>query len=344
MKFRLLLLFLIPLFSFAQAKRTLGTRKLFDQGLEQYEAGNMDEALVSFEQCVLQDPSFSEAYLNMSYIHFERENFEKALQNAQLSLKYNQFQAPVFIQTGKSFFYLEQYDSAVFYVKKGISFGAHSESDYLYTAKGLSNMSEYREATFYYTKAIETNGNNAVSYNERGNCFFQLGEYELAKADFEKALALNPQSPSALSNMANVMLALGDNEGAINYIDKGIATADETQKVQLLILKGNYFKNTGDLEKASEAYNQAFELDQENAIVLNNQASILIELEDFEGAFAKCNAALEIQPEMMEAYFNRGIANEMLRNVQDACLDWEQAFILGSEIAEEYLNSPICTE
>ena len=48
--------------------------------------------------------------------------------------------------------------------------------------------------------------------------------------------------------------------------------------------------------------------------------------------------------EMMEAYFNRGIANEMLRNVEDACSDWEQAFILGSEKAEEYLNSPTCNE
>jgi hypothetical protein len=34
----------------------------------------------------------------------------------------------------------------------------------------------------------------------------------------------------------------------------------------------------------------------------------------------------------------------MLRNVQDACSDWEQAFILGSEIAEEYLNSATCNE
>ncbi|MBI3135686.1 MAG: tetratricopeptide repeat protein [Bacteroidetes bacterium] len=344
MKFRLLLLFLIPLLSFAQAKRSLATRKLFDQALEQYAAGNAEGALQLFEQCVIEDPAFSEAYLNISYITLEQQNYSKALDNARLAIKYNQFQSAVFVQAGKCFYSLEQYDSSAIYLKKGIAFGAKSETDYLYTARSLSNMEEHREATFYYSKALEVNSANAVCYNERGKSYFQLGEYELAKADFEKALALNPQSTAALSNMANVLLALGDNEGALEYIDKGIAAADDEQKVQLLILKGNYYKNTGDLENASASYNQAYELDQENAIVLNNQASILIELEDYQGAFEKCNQALELQPEMMEAYFNRGIANEMLRNVQDACLDWEQAFILGSEIAEEYLNSPICTE
>ena len=46
----------------------------------------------------------------------------------------------------------------------------------------------------------------------------------------------------------------------------------------------------------------------------------------------------------MEAFYNRGIANEMLRNVEAACADWEEAFILGSEKAEKFLNSPTCNE
>jgi len=344
MKSRILFLLLIPTLCFAQPKRSLSTRKLFDQGLEQYAAGNSTEALKLFEACVAEDKTFSEAYLNISYIAFENKDYSKSLENARAALKYNQFQHAVFTQTGKSFYFLEQYDSAAFYLKKGIAFGAKSETDYLYTAKSLDYLHEHREAAFYYGKAIEINPNNAITHNERGNCYFQLAEYELARADFEKSLSLNPQSAAALSNMANVMLALGENDSAVDYIDKGIASADDEQKVQLLILKGNYYKNTGELEKAVATYDEAYQLDHENAIVLNNQASVLIELEDYEGAFEKCNQALELQPEMMEAYFNRGIVNEMLRNVQDACMDWEQAFILGSEIAEEYLNSPICTE
>lgn len=344
MKLRLLLIFLIPFFAFSQGKRTLATKKMFEKAVEAYNAGNNDEALTMFKQCVTDDPTFTEAYLNISYIYFESEDYSNSLGNSLKALQTNQFQSSIFIQTARCYYHLEQYDSTVHYMKQGSSLGAISESDYVYVAKSLTFLGEYRESTIYFGKAIELNSNNSLYYNERGNAYFQLGEYELAKADFEKALQLNPQSSSAIANMANVALAMGDNETAMTYIEKGISGASDEQKIDLLILKGNYYKNTGDFENASAAYNEAYELDQENAVVLNNQAAVLIELEDYQGAFEKCNLALEIQPEMMEAYFNRGIANEMLRNVEDACMDWEQAFILGSEIAEEYLNSPICIE
>lgn len=342
------LLLLTCLFSsiivFGQQKHSMSVRKSFDQGVTLYNEGKKTEALSMFEKCISEDSTFSEAYLNISYIYFDEKNFIKSLYNSKKALKYNQFQSSIFIQTGKCLYHLEEYDSAIFYLNKGISFGAKAEYDFIYLGKCYSKNNDYRESAFYFGKAIEINNSNYISYNERGMAYFEVGEFELAKADFEKALELNPNSISAITNIARVSLALGENETAISYIDKGIENANAEQKVELLILKGNYYKSIGDFENASKTYDEAFMLDSENAVILNNQASILIEQENFEGALEKCNLALEINPEMMEAYFNRGIANEMLRNVEDACLDWEQAFILGSSVAEEYLNSPTCNE
>jgi len=45
----------------------------------------------------------------------------------------------------------------------------------------------------------------------------------------------------------------------------------------------------------------------------------------------------------MEAFFNRGIAKEMLKDLDGACADWHDAFMLGSENAEKYVNSPACS-
>ena len=79
-------------------------------------------------------------------------------------------------------------------------------------------------------------------------------------------------------------------------------------------------------------------------MVLANQGAVAIHQENFQIAWEKCSAALDIDGENMADDVNRGIANERRRKTADACLDWEQAFILGSEEAEEYLNSPICSE
>jgi hypothetical protein len=32
----------------------------------------------------------------------------------------------------------------------------------------------------------------------------------------------------------------------------------------------------------------------------------------------------------------------MLKDLAGACADWQDAFILGSENAEQYINSPAC--
>lgn len=344
MRLLLLTLCLLSLTVFAQPKRSVAVRKSFDQAVELYNQGKSLEALALFENCVAEDSTFSEAYLNISYIYFDQKNYIKSLFNAKKALKYNQFQSSIYIQSGKCLYHLEEYDSSIYYINKGISFGAKDEYDFIYLAKSYSKTGAHRDAIFYYSKAIEINGNNYVTYNERGAAYYELGEFEQSKIDIEKALSINPQSISAITNMARVSLALGDNETAINYIDKGIEGANDDQKVELLILKGNYYKSIGDFENASKTFDMAFQLDSENAIILNNQAAVFIEQENFESALEKCNLALDINPEMMEAYFNRGIANEMLRNVEAACLDWEQAFILGSSTAEEYLNSPICNE
>ena len=344
MKLTVLLISLLPLLSIAQSRRSMAARRAFDQGFEQYQTGNLDASLASFNTAIAEDSTFTEAYLNKSYIQLEQKKYSDAMASVLNALDYNKFQAAIYVQAGVCAYYLEQYENCIEYLKQGISYGAKAESDYLFMARSLMNTGEYREAVVYFTKAIELNSASESSYLERGAAYFKVGDYELAKADFEKVLSINPQSEQGLTNMANVLLALGDNETAITYIDKAILDSDGDQKVQLLIMKGNYYRNIGDFENASLAYNEAYALDQQNAVILNNQAALLIKMNDFEGAFEKCNQAIELQPEMMEAYFNRGIANEMLRNVEAACLDWEQAFILGSSIAEEYLNSPVCTE
>jgi tetratricopeptide (TPR) repeat protein len=344
MRIGLLLLILLPSFVFAQPKRTLAVKKNYEKGVDAYNAGDFTGALALFEQCVSQDSTYSEAYLNISYITFDQKNYIKSLVNVKKAMKYNLFEPSIFVQAGKCFFHLEEYDSATYFLQKGISYGAKSESDYLYLAKGLTNLGNCREAIHYYSKAIELNTQSTYALIERGGCYFNLGDYELAKNDFEAALKINPKSVPALSGMASASLAMEDPETALTFINQGIESANTQEKVQLYILKGNYYKSIGNLEEAMLSFDAAFALDNQNPIVLNNQATIFIEQENYQSAFEKCNEALDLNPEMMEAYFNRGIANEMLRNVEDACMDWEQAFILGSAIAEEYLNSPVCNE
>jgi tetratricopeptide (TPR) repeat protein len=344
MKVFLFFIFLIPLVSTAQVKYNSESKKLYNKALKEYKAGKTVEALELFEACVAADSRYVEAYLNISNIKYASKDYASAVSNAQKAYSNNKFAPAVYAQLGKSFYMNGQADSSKLYLEKGLSMGNTSESDRFFLAKSYLQTEDYDKAISQLNEITKTSEKNAAIFNARGRANYLTGNYESAEADFKKALELEPNSTVAFSNLANAVLASGKTDDAIGYIEKGMVDAKDDDKVQMLILSGNYYHQKGEYENASKAFDDAIALDAKNVVVLNNQAALLLDQDQYESAISKCNEALDIQPEMMEAYFNRGIANEMLRKVEQACDDWEHAFILGSEKAEEYLNSATCNE
>ena len=339
-----MMLFLLPLLVYGQGKYPLSAKKLFKQAQDEYLKGNSEEALNLYTKCINEEPSFCEAYLNMSIIAYKNKSYDKALSYGQTALIYNKVQAPIYSQIGKTHFMLTNYDSCSYYLNLAVLFGATSETDYFYLAISESNQDNYEKTKEFISNSIRLNNTKSEYYTVRGDANFGLADYESAKVDYEKSLALNPKNNSIYKNLANVYIALENPEKALENINKGIASASGDDKVSFLILQGNYYHEKGELDSAEKSFNEAFALNQSNPIVLTNQAAVLIDRSDFEGAIEKCTEAIDLDGSQTEAYFNRGIAYEMLRKTEEACSDWEEAFIMGAIKAEDYLNSPTCNE
>lgn len=344
MRVLLLSILLLPFSMVAQIKYNSEAKKLYNKGIKELKDGNETAALDFFAKCVDKDKRYAEAYLNMSAIYLGQEKHDKALNSAKNAYSQNKFQPAVYSQLGKCYFENMMYDSATFFLNKGLLMGDNSASNFIYLGRSHYENENFEASLEIFDKAIQMDNSNAGIYNARGKTKFQLADYGGAEADFTRAQELNPDTPRLLLNLANCSVAQEKYESAQNQINNGINKVSEADRLQLLILQGNLYLKQDSLSLAVETFEEALKLDQSNATILNNQAAVLLEMEDYESAITKCNKALEIQGEMMEAYFNRGIANEMLRNIEDACADWEQAFILGSEKAEEFLNSATCNE
>jgi len=344
MKKILLMVFLLPLLVIGQRNYPLAAKKIFKQAQEEHKKGKTQEALTLYNSCIKAEPTFSEAYLNMAIIQYNNKEYTKSLTNSKKALKYNKVQSSIYSQIGKSFFMTGDYDSSAYYLDRAIIFGANSENDFYYLASAENKRHNHERAISQINKSIKSNTSNADYYMVRGDANFGLDDFEAAKVDYEKALSLNQNNNSIYKSLANVYVKLGNSEKAIENIDIGINNAQGDEKINFLILKGNYYHQIGDLENAQKYFDEAFALNNQSAIVLTNQAAVLIDKGEFENAVEKCTQAINVDPTQTEAYFNRGIANEMLRKTDEACSDWEEAFIMGAVKAEEYLNSPTCNE
>jgi tetratricopeptide (TPR) repeat protein len=344
MKNFLLLIFVLPFLGFGQGNYKSSAKKLFKQAGLEYQAGNNLAALDLYKQCVGQEPSFAEAYVNMANVEFNDKSYDKSLSYAKKALKYNKIEHTVYSQIGKSYFMMNNYDSSTYYLNMACVFGGNSAEDFAYLAISENNQNKYKLAQAHISKSIALDEANGYYYLVRGNSNFGLSDFEGAKSDYEKSLNLNPNNKEIYKNLANVYTMLGDSEKALENINLGIKGASGDEQLSYLILQGIYYHKKGDLDNAEKSFSEAYAINNQSAVVLTNQAAVMLDKGEFEQALEKCTKAIDIDPTKTEAYFNRGIANEMLRNTEDACSDWEEAFIMGAVKAEEYLNSPTCNE
>lgn len=344
MKKILFLLMLLPLTIFGQKEYSESAIKLFEEGNAAYRAGQQSVAIGLYEKCLAMEPQYVEALVNISAIKFDQKAYANALTFAKKAYAIEKVQYSVFSQLGKAYYMNNYFDSAVFFLERIKVFQKLTQEENYFLAAARVKTNDFVGARKLAEGLVEKEPSNSNYLALRGNVYFGLGEYEKSIADYNLALKKDPKNLYIYSNIANANLKLDKPDEALGFIDKGIDAASGRNKVAFLILKGNYYQSIGDLDNAEKLYNEAYAIDNTNPNILVNQAGVLIDRENFQSALEKCNMAIQKNPLLMEAFYNRGIANEMLRNVEAACADWEEAFILGSEKAEKFLNSPTCNE
>lgn len=169
-----------------------------------------------------------------------------------------------------------------------------------YVSRGLArkNKGDLDGAIADYDKAIETNSALKEAYNNRGLVRQLKGETEGAIADFNKAVAIDPDFAEAYFNRANTFIAKGDLAEAVVDLTKAIEN------------HGNPY--------LSESY--------------NNRGNIRLKMGDTLGGIADFTTAIDIAPQNIYAYANRGYALTLLGNDSEARNDFDELMMIDSSL------------
>jgi tetratricopeptide (TPR) repeat protein len=175
-------------------------------------------------------------------------------------------------------------------------------------------------------------GQSAFEYFSIGLVKYNLNDFEKAIADFDKALEANPEYSEAFNLRGASKFNLGDHEGAIEDYSKAI----ELDKRQTGGVRLTVYDQRG---RMIESANQAM-ADPSLAAPYYNRALAREALEDYQGAIEDYTSALNIDPDLMSAFFFRGELKHRTGDRHGACSDWKRADELGvieaSELLREY--------
>ncbi len=117
----------------------------------------------------------------------------------------------------------------------------------------------------------------AQEQNEKGLKYLAKGRVDKAEVHFQKALQLNPNSASAHNNLGNLLLGRHELYLAAWEFERAAALAP-TDVIPLVNL-GLVYDEAGRLDDAVRYYQEALELDPNNAIAFGNLLRIYVKQE-----------------------------------------------------------------
>ncbi|MEK7484677.1 MAG: tetratricopeptide repeat protein [Planctomycetota bacterium] len=240
--------------------------------------------------------------------------------------------------------------------KKGTSW----EFSLVEGVKAFKNQS-YLDAIECFTKVIEENDQVVKAYLNRGLSHYELEQYDSAISDYQKVLEIEPGNEKSAKKLFRIFLSQKKMKNArlileqylkpvldeCGYYEKAMEVLDESssdalnlmnqairkfpEKAEFLARRGYYYFKSNALEKALEDFLMSSKLDPTQASFFFNAGGLLVEMERYEEAIDLFSSVIELNPQDIQAYYNRGFCYQELGLKKLATKDFDTQKKLESE-------------
>ncbi|MDF5737313.1 MULTISPECIES: serine/threonine-protein kinase [unclassified Nostoc] len=311
-------------------------QKLYQEGVNKYDAGNYEGAVEDFNQVIKLDPQNALAYNKRGDAYYRLGDYEQAQADSSQAILLNPQDANAYFDRGFAF----------------------------------SELGKYKEAIADYTQAIKLNSKNAYAYYGRGLALAQLKDNKAAIEDFNKAIALKPQYPEPYLQRGILRRRLKLRQAAIQdfdtvikinpsdtkaYYQRGLTQFINKQKyaalkdytdaininpkyIEAYLNRGDVYSDLGEKLEATEDYNTILQIDPKFIAAYIHRGIHRFSFGDYKGAIEDYTAALRLDSNNVAAYNNRGNAYLELGNKKAANQDYSQAIAINANNALAYYN------
>lgn len=124
----------------------------------------------------------------------------------------------------------------------------------------------------------------------------------------------------------------------LGFVAKGAASTNSALTADDWFLQATDQYQKGDYQGAIAKYDQAIALDPELASAYLDRGVNYSELQEYAKAIADFDKAISLDPQNAIAYYNRGNISQALQKYPEAIVDFDQAIALDPEFADAYNN------
>jgi tetratricopeptide (TPR) repeat protein len=274
--------------------------------------GQFDKAIASYDEA-LQAPEiadFIEAsiYSDRGVAKWRLGQTKEAIEDFNKSIQLSPENGAVYNNRGNVLMDLGHPDEALKDFDRAIALSPNYGVAYNNRGNTHVALGQYDAAFQDFRKAVELMPRSAIPFNGRGKAHAVLKRYHAAVRDLSRAVSINPRYVAAYQHRADAYIALGKYREAIEDATQAITLEPDQPKPEMLLLRGKAQASEKKLNPALEDLNKALELKPDLVDAYVERGTVFIQARRFDDAIGDLNRALELDAQNAKAYAMRALA------------------------------------
>lgn len=311
--------------------------QLTKQAIEANRAEKPDQAITLADKAIKANSKNVDAHLALAEAYYRTNQFDKAIEEADWSIKSNlisnsaQLQSALYFE-GLAYMSKGNYDKAETYLESARDTEPVTADACAAYGQVLIFQKAYKDAETALTQAIKLEQNDAQYYNLRGKARVGLKKYDAALEDLRRASGLEPKNAQYATDLAIVLEDQGEFAQALFFLE---ATLDEASTPELKKLETRLARKAFDVAVMDHRKNRNSPNPYADGALgaLHNGA--------YNDAILSANKAIELSGGKHPlAYRYKADAEYHLGKYEDALLDYKRALAINpdDEFTERHKN------
>ncbi len=185
-----------------------------------------------------------------------------------------------------------------------------------------------------YDSLLVTDSLNTLWYNRKGSLYLSMGDTASALSSLEASMAIDPSQADILLEMGFIYADLKNDSALMigNFLQR--ASKDPGVVTNALYLKGIYFSNKSETEKAIAVFDSCIVSDYTFIDAYLEKGIMLYNHQKYNDALAVFEKARSVQSSNADAYFWTGKVYEALNKKAEAIDYYKKTLGLDDKITE----------
>ncbi len=225
--------------------------------------GDDDTAIADYRAALGADPSFTEAWLGIGWIHFERQQWTEAEESFNSAAALASDSGEVLAARGALSFRRGDLETARDLLERAVQVDPPASRAYLWLGRLRLDQGDVPGAIESLVHAKRTDTRSARALAWLGEAYLAAQRLDDADAQLAEALRIDPDAVEVRVQRASLLIERGRTDEALPFLAESIQRL--SGEGRLWILRGVALKESGQIDEAIGALQRAFDLGARDA-------------------------------------------------------------------------------